>query len=282
MIDNSQMNEIIQNAYGSLELNNFATLGRPDHKMWETPFFGVADGNDPYFDFLREHIGPFHHNPVEAFRLRYPGEGDPSNLRVVSVCFPQTQETKESQAKESKCPSREWIVTRGEWEPLIREFAEKVTAQLDRIGVRSVSSELVPGFVFHEVGKQGLSSSWSQRHVAFIAGLGTFGLSDGLITQKGKAVRFTSFVMEADLDTMPRQYAGHHDWCLYFQDGSCGLCMIRCPIGAISHNGHDKNACADYEEIFATKYWPADIDKSTYIFGCGLCQVGIPCENQRP
>lgn len=281
-MDNNQMNEIIHAAYRSLESNTFATLGRPDHKMWEEPFFGVAKGDDPYFDFLKDHIGAFHNLPEEAFRLRYPEPINPADLRVVSVCFPQTQETKDSQAKETDCPSREWIVTRGEWEPLVREFAEKVTARLEEIGVRCVSSELVPGFVSKETGRQGISSSWSQRHVAFIAGLGTFGLSDGLITQKGKAVRFTSFVLEGPLRETPRLYTGHHDWCLYFKDGSCGLCMERCPVNAISEVGHDKNVCADYEDVFSTKYWPSDIDKADYIFGCGLCQVGIPCESRRP
>jgi hypothetical protein len=33
------------------------------------------------------------------------------------------------------------------------------------------------------------ASSWSERHAAHAAGLGTFGLCDGLITAKGKAMQ---------------------------------------------------------------------------------------------
>jgi epoxyqueuosine reductase QueG len=33
------------------------------------------------------------------------------------------------------------------------------------------------------------SSNWSERHAAYTAGLGTFGLCDGLITPLGKAMR---------------------------------------------------------------------------------------------
>ena len=281
-INLTQLGQAIQKTYESLERNHFSTLGRPDHVMWDAPFFGVSKGDDPLYDFLKEHIGPFHWTPIEAFRLKYPGESSADNLRVVSICFPQTMESKEAQAKETVCPSREWIVTRGEWEPLIREFSEKITGMLVEMGVRCASIELLPGLMVHQDGNFGLSSTWSHRHAAYVSGLGTFGLSEGLITKRGKAVRFTTLILEAPLDVAQRPYKNHHEWCLYFQDGSCGICMSRCPIQAITESGHDKNACADYEEVFATKYWPKNLERGDYILGCGLCQAGIPCQNENP
>jgi epoxyqueuosine reductase QueG len=250
--------------------------------MWDVPFFGVSYGDDSYYNFLKAHIGEFHWSPLEAFRLKYPGESSEAQLRVVSICFPQTMESKETQAKEMVCPSREWIVTRGEWEPLIWEFSEKLTQSLEGLGVRAASIELLPGLMVHKDGNFGLSSTWSHRHAAYISGLGTFGLSEGLITEKGKAVRFTTLIMEAPLEVKERSYKDHHEWCLYFQDGSCGVCMSRCPIQAITESGHDKNACADYEDVFAEKYWPKVIKRGDYILGCGLCQTGIPCQNAKP
>jgi epoxyqueuosine reductase len=277
-----ELGQVIQETYESLERNHFSTLGRPDHVMWDAPFFGISTGDDPYYTFLKEHIGAFHWSPLEAYRLKYPGEGDASQLRVISICFPQTMESKKSQALETVCPSREWIVTRGEWEPLIREFSEKLTQTLENKGVRSASIELLPGLMVHKDGNLGLSATWSHRHAAYISGLGTFGLSDGLITKKGKAVRFTSLVVESPLPVEVRPYENHQEWCLYYKDGSCGVCMNRCPIQAITEQGHDKNACADYEDVFSVKYWPKDIDRGNYILGCGLCQAGIPCQNFRP
>lgn len=277
-----QLDDVIRNTYESLERNNFSTLGRPDHVMWEAPFFGVSKGDDLYYDFLKEHIGDFHWSPLEAFRLKYPDEGDAAQLRVVSICFPQTMESKKTQTQETLCPSREWIVTRGEWEPLIAEFSEKLTQALEKEGIRSASIELLPGLMVHKDGNFGLSSTWSHRHAAYISGLGTFGLSEGLITEKGKAVRFTTLIVEAPLEVKPLPYEDHHQWCLYYKNGSCGVCMNRCPIQSITESGHDKNACADYEDIFAVKYWPKDIDRGNYILGCGLCQAGIPCQNGRP
>ena len=43
------------------------------------------------------------------------------------------------------------------------------------------------------------TSIWSERHIAFICGLGTFGLSRGLITRKGICGRFGSLITDLDL-----------------------------------------------------------------------------------
>ncbi len=281
-INNQDIEQIIYDVYDSLEKNNFKTLGRPDEKMWEKPLIGIADGDDPYFDFLKEHIGEFHWNPEEAFKLKYSENVSGQKLKVVSMVFPQTDITKQTQLKETKCPSREWIVTRGEWEPLMKEFSGKLVKRLEDMGVRSVSIDLQPEFSTAKSEKQGIASKWSHRHVAHLAGLGTFGLSDGLITEKGKAIRITSLIIEAPLTPTERSYTSHNEWCLYYKNGSCRACIKRCPANAISLEGHDKDICADYEDVFAEKYWPSDIDKRDYILGCGLCQVGIPCQNKKP
>lgn len=281
-MNHNEIEQIINEEYDSLEKNNFATLKRPEALMWERPLVGIAAGDDPYYDFLKEHIGSFHWSPEEVFQLKYPGPVAKENLRVVSMVFPQTMETKRTQAKETKCPSREWIVSRGEWEPLMKEFSGKLVDRLAGMGVRSVSIDLQPEFTTVKSEKLGLASKWSHRHSAYLAGLGTFGLSEGLITEKGKAVRITSLIIEAPLTPTERPYTSHHEWCLYFKDGSCGICMERCPVSAITAEGHDKDVCEVYEEVFPEKYWPSDIERGDYILGCGLCQTGIPCQNKRP
>lgn len=281
-INNKTLEQIIYDVYDSLEKNNFSTLGKPNSIMWERPLIGVAAGDDPYYDFLKEHIGPFHWNPAEAFQLKYSGEVSDKNLSVISMVFPQTQETKRTQAKEDKCPSREWIVSRGEWEPLMKEFSRKLVKKLEEMGIRSVSIDLQTEFSTMKSENLGLASKWSHRHVAYLAGLGTFGLSEGLITEAGKAVRITSLVIEAPLTATERPYQSHHEWCLYYKDGSCGVCIKRCPVNAITFEGHDKISCENYEDTFAEKYWPPDIERGNYILGCGLCQAGVPCQNKRP
>ena len=281
-MNNKEIEQLINDVYDSLEKNNFSTLNRPDKLMWERPLIGIAAGDDPYYDFLKEHIGPFHWSPVEAFQLKYPEPVSSEALRVISMVFPQTMETKQAQSKEQLCPSREWIVSRGEWEPLMREFSGKLVQRLESMGIRSVSIDLQPEFSTARSEKLGIASKWSHRHSAYLAGLGTFGLSEGLITEKGKAIRITSLIIEAPLKPTVRPYSTHNEWCLFYKDGSCGVCMKRCPVNAITAERHDKEACDAYEEVFAKKYWPEDIERGDYILGCGLCQAGVPCQNKRP
>jgi len=145
-IQNSDIEHVIYNAFDSLTKNNFLTLGRPDSAMWDKPIIGVAAGDDPYYDFLKEHIGQFHWNPEEVFQLKYTGLVAKENLRVISIVFPQAMETKQAQSKETKCPSKEWIVSRGEWEPLMKEFSGKIVDRLTDMGIRSVSIDLQPEF----------------------------------------------------------------------------------------------------------------------------------------
>lgn len=53
---------------------------------------------------------------------------------------------------------------------------------------------------------QGVSytSNWSERHVAFVCGLGTFGLSKGLITEKGIAGRLGSLIVSEKFEPRKR------------------------------------------------------------------------------
>lgn len=279
-----QISDVIYEVFDGLTLNNFATLGKPDAPMWERPLMGVAAGDDPYYEFLKEHIGDFHWSPAEAFALKYGEENTPEagSLRVLSIIFPQTEETKAMQEKARVFPCDNWVVSRGEWEPLMKEFCMKVEKALEQQGVRCAAIDLRKEFSRQKSESLGIASNWSHRHSAFAAGLGTFGLSDGFISERGKAIRITSFIVETELDVTPLGGRGHYDWCLYFKSGICGACIRRCPIRAISEKGHDKDACYAYEFEACEKYWPEHIERGDYIFGCGICQTKVPCMSKKP
>ena len=111
---------------------------------------------------------------------------------------------------------------------------------------------------------------WSERHAAYVCGLGTFGLSKGLITRKGIAGRFGSVVTDIELEPDPREYSGVYDWCI-----NCGACIARCPAKAISfEKGKEHSPCLDMLLQSGKRFAPR--------YGCGLCQTGVPCEHQRP
>lgn len=74
-----------------------------------------------------------------------------------------------------------------------------------------------------------LTSLWSERHAAYVCGLGTFGLSKGLITKKGIAGRFTSLITDLPLLADERAYTDVYEYCTRY---GCGLCQVRVPCEA--------------------------------------------------
>ena len=126
MIDRKTIEGILYKEFDNLEANNFAVLGRPEDPMWDRPLIGVAAGDDPYFDFLKMHIGEIYWSPADVFEKRCGRRPERSDLSVISMAFPQTEATKKMQNKAVDYPSDDWLVTRGEWEPLIRTYASRV------------------------------------------------------------------------------------------------------------------------------------------------------------
>ena len=114
--------------------------------------------------------------------------------------------------------------------------------------------------------------------MAFSANLGSFGLSDGLITAAGKGHRVGSVVVDHALNSPQRTEEVYRD-CLSHRELGCRTCIKRCPADAISEAGHDKARCME----FVMKSIP--VVKEEYgidIYGCGLCQTGVPCEEGIP
>lgn len=139
---------------------------------------------------------------------------------------------------------------------------------------------LTPQFSIIISPKHGYGSTWSERHAAYASGLGTFGLCDGLITQVGKAMRTGSVIAQIEIAPTIRPYNDHHAYCLFYTRGFCGKCMARCPVGAITEAGKNKQLC--YNHLFPVI---KDYVKSHYGFegyGCGLCQTSVPCESKIP
>ena len=92
-------------------------------------------------------------------------------------------------------------------------------------------------------------------------------------------MRVGSVVARVQLEPTPRPYNDHRAYCLYFADGTCGKCIDRCPARAITEAGHDKEKCRQH--LVRSR----EHARQTYHFegyGCGLCQVGVPCETGIP
>ncbi|MFC2070768.1 epoxyqueuosine reductase, partial [Chloroflexota bacterium] len=94
--------------------------------------------------------------------------------------------------------------------------------------------------------EKGPYSNWSERHIAFAAGQGTFSLSDGFITERGIAHRCGSVVTDLFLPPSPRTATSPYSNCLAYVGLKCEACIKRCPARAISEQGHNKPKCQQY------------------------------------
>jgi len=113
---------------------------------------------------------------------------------------------------------------------------------------------------------------------------GTFSLSDGLITERGIAHRCGSVITSLLLPASPRTAKNHYSNCLFYAGIKCEACINRCPAGAISDKGHDKNKCRQYLGSigYSRESYKDGYDNEKSVAGCGLCQTKVPCEFINP
>lgn len=251
-------------------------------KAWDEPLVGFSAGSDPLYDEFKNHIGDFHWTPAEIFSLTFPEAGaSAAELTVISWILPQTAQTKRDNQLEQRFPSERWTRSRSFGEQFNLELRKHLLASLQAAGCQALAPELSPLKKGEISARYGRASTWSERHAAFASGLGTFGLCDGLITAAGKAMRCGSVIARIKLPPTVRPYQDHHAYCLYYAKGTCGKCVERCPVDAISREkGHDKEKCRTHTQETTRNYVKTNFGIDTY--GCGLCQTGVPCESQIP
>lgn len=250
-------------------------------KIWGKPLIGFSRGDDPLFQFFKEDIGDFYWTPLDIFNLHYPQLSIEANqLTVISWVLPQTEQTKNAQRHENKYPAKGWVKSRiyGEqFNDLLRNYVVNI---LYEEGYEAIAPAKSQYWNTKKSERYGYASNWSERHVAFISGLGTFGLCDGLITKVGKAMRCGSVVAKITVKPTLRPYKKYDEYCLYYTHGICMKCAKRCPAGAITERGHDKTKCREYQSQFIKEYVKTEYHLNSG--SCGLCQTSVPCESGIP
>jgi epoxyqueuosine reductase len=245
--------------------------------IFDEPLVGFADGDDPLFGEYKTIVGAHHLTPREALDL-HRSVNRPSPVTVISFIMPVSRQTRLKQREETGIPSLQWNRTRWHGQDFIYELSRQLVSLLEGLGYRAVAPETA---TFHKVDVRAFTSNWSQRHIAYAAGLGTFGLTDGFLTPRGLAMRCGSVVTDAAIAPTRRSFKDHYAACLFYQGKECGRCIQRCPAGAISGQGHDKQKCLDYLNI-RQKEMVRELGREAEFIGrypgCGLCQTRVPCE----
>ena len=204
---------------------------------------------------------------------------------MISWVLPQREMVRQANRRAKKYPAEEWARIRIFGEKCNVALRNHVKESLEKAGYPAVAPMLVPNWAIVNSQRFGYASSWSERHAAHAAGLGTFGLCDGLITAKGKAMRVGSVVTRMVIEPTPRPYSDHHAYCSFFVDGSCGKCIDRCPARAITTAGHDKEKCRDPPGAPAGITWPRPTTSPAMVAACARwgcpARAGIPVKAAR-
>jgi hypothetical protein len=267
--------------------------GHPDNQMeypflgeriFEEPLVGFVRGNDPIFDRLKEVIGPHHFTPWEIMCWQARQNGvkppEPEDISVVSFVMPFSQKTKMDNAAAVEWPAERWAQTRLLGEIFSQTFVREIVTDLMGQGILAIAPDVTPMFNKKRYPKVGWASPWSHRHIAYAAGLGTFGMHDFLITEKGVAHRLGSFVVNLKLAPNSQRSEDIHANCLHYQGKPCLKCAKRCPVAAITaEHAHNKETC--YKKVAdSLKYCNGHYH--IFIYGCGLCATGVPCVSEIP
>ena len=238
-------------------------------RMYDEPIFAFGSAFDPLFEELKnpEIIGP---------HLRLPQEWLEGARTVVSLFFPISERIKESNGKDYEWPSCEWLHARIDGHRYIEDVMQYMKDTLAASGHSSVIPSMDKGLsmknpaVSDNREQAYYTSNWSERHAAFICGNGTFGLSKGLITKKGVAGRLASIITDFETEPDKRPYKYAYEYC-----SMCGACIRHCPVSAISfEKGKIHCLCSDFLNETREKHNPR--------YGCGKCQVNVPCESAIP
>ena len=250
-------------------------------RIFDPPLVGFSSGADPLYDEYKSHIGSFYFSPQELFTESFPDKVcKAEDLTVISWIIPSTSATRKEQARQNRHPSERWARTRDLGEKFNNAIRKQVVKQLETGGITAVAPLLSPHWARSDKGPYAPCSNWSERHAAYAAGLGTFGLCDGLITPVGKAMRVGSVIAAAKITPSVRPYEDHHAYCLHFTENICRKCIPRCPVNALSEKGHGKTRCMRYTEHVMHEFIKKEYGMETY--ACGLCQSWVPCTDKIP
>ena len=268
-------------------------------KIFNNPLIGVSKGDDPIFQKYKDVIGPEHLTPHELWLAEGLEMIDDSKLRIVSIVFPYVDKIRNESKNIKKLsrvllPAEIYSVGRNYANSFKQETCRHIIRFFEEKGYNAIAGMLSKSFSI--LVKENFYSTWSERHIAFAAGLGSFSLHEGLITDVGCNIRLASVVTDAPLTITTRMSDNPYGNCLYYSKGICRECEKRCPANAINENGHDKIKCYEYGQKVARKMIAKigqilkphvrcvnrNLRPPSFPVGCAFCQFGVPCMDRNP
>ncbi len=230
------------------------------------PILSIGRADDPGFMEMKrpEAVGP---------HFRLPTEWLPEAKSVISLFLPFTERVITSNMADPIQPSWEWLFTRVDGQQHLLATGALVADALRGEGYCAVVPQTDDRYIMRTSPKQTelpipvWSSNWSERHVGFVTGLGTFGRHTNFISRRGCCGRIISIVTDWETEPDEKDYSGLYDYC-----SDCGACYRVCPGDALKPEGKNKSACSAFLAVNCVQYAPR--------YGCGKCQSGLPCSTR--
>ena len=234
-------------------------------RFYNAPIFAYGSASDEGFNVLKEPgvVGPHHLLPTDWF---------PDAKTVISIFMPFTDRIIKSNTVDKIVPSMEWRYARIDGQQHLLAIGALIRDALIEEGYKAVmpySDDKYWSKVHNDGNDERplFSSNWSERHVAFVAGLGTFGLMTNFISKAGTCGRLNSIVTNWETTPDEKDYKGVHDYC-----SKCKACFEACPAGALSDEGKSIEKCQAFIREMTANSLPR--------VGCGKCMAGMPCQTK--
>jgi len=236
---------------------------------WGRPLVGFADAKHSFILNLKNIINPNHALPTDILK-------DASI--VLAYYIPFTKELAKTNRKMNRLASSQWALAYEETNAMFKYLNQHIIEYLNAKGYNAAIAKESATFSTEK-----LISNWSHRHFAYIAGLGTFGINNMLITKSGCCGRFFTIVTNLDI-VSDRPMV--HELCLYKKNGSCKICLKNCPAGALTELRYNRTKCYSLLKENAavyTEFGSSYVDEtlttanSTGSEVCGKCITSSPC-----
>jgi len=257
---------------------------------------GVADGDDAVFKRFQSVVSLNHILPRSFLERFAPAGSDLAQVRVVSWALSFAEPIRCSN-RSGLWPSKMYSAARNNGGALNFALSQKLGKFFRGLGYSAEAPRLTDAYDAFRLPATTFSSSWSERHIAYAAGLGRFGLNGSLITPLGSHVRLGSLIVNSPLAATMVQPGSYRADCWESEGEICARCIQRCPVGAISSHGLDKEKCYAMRQAVRSRHlesYVRDMEMhqapivkngsrvSGYSLGCALCQCGVPCEAKDP
>lgn len=230
---------------------------------WGIPIVGFADAK--VVERTLPSIMKHHGIPSDAM----------SDARIVIAYFVPFRKEMADTNRQNGMASEEWAIAYEETNVLLGKINDFLMKELAEKGYKAAVHPAASSF-----DRKQLISNWSHRHIAYLAGIGTFGINNMLITEKGCCGRYSTIVTNLDI---PADAPRTEELCFYKKNGTCKACVLKCPSGALTVEGFDRYKCyqicmknAQIYTAFGSSY-AEEGEPTVGSEVCGKCVAGMPC-----